>query len=611
MGGIARGGWRTLVQAWRQKLTRKARAALVPVGLASVGLLWGRPGLSAAGLPVPPRTVLISEVAWAGTKASPYDEWIELYNPTDQTVDLTGWRLRAADGSPDIALEGAIPPHGYFLLERTDDATVSDIPADQIYTGSLSNAGERLTLLGPQGEVVDTANAGGGPWPAGEASSHATMERIGQRPDGPGAWGTNNGLLTHGHDAHGAPLRGTAKFLNSLNWNTPTPTAAATGTPSPAPTATPTATPPRPFPSATATPRPSPTLRPTPTPAPYRGVIINEVAWAGTRASANDEWIELYNPTRRTLSLEGWHLNAVDGRPTIALHGSIPPHGYFLLERTDDTTISDIPADQIYTGSLSNAGESLYLTDPTGFIVDRVAAKGGWPGGDATRRRSMERLGLGDRWRTFPGYGGCGHDAQGNPIAGTPRCPNAAPQPSPTPRPAVAYVRINEFLPYPRYDWNRDGKADNGDEFIELINLGTQTVDLTGWWLDDGPDGSPPFRLPEKPLRPGRRVVFFAATTGISLSNAGDEVRLLTPEGYLVDRRAYAKADEWNLSWCRLQGGPLVYACWPTPGGRNLPYRIVTPPERRLKHAPGASGPPLPSARKPPHPLGAPFFFRY
>ena len=48
-------------------------------------------------------------------------EWIELYNNTGSAVDLTGWTLKATDGTPDIALQGTIPAHGYFLLERQDE----------------------------------------------------------------------------------------------------------------------------------------------------------------------------------------------------------------------------------------------------------------------------------------------------------------------------------------------------------------------------------------------------------------------------------------------------------------------------------------------------------
>ena len=79
-----------------------------------------------------PGDVIISEIAWGGTAASANDEWIELYNTTASPIDLTGWTLNAADGSPSIALSGSIAGMGYFLLERTDDTTVSDIAADLI-----------------------------------------------------------------------------------------------------------------------------------------------------------------------------------------------------------------------------------------------------------------------------------------------------------------------------------------------------------------------------------------------------------------------------------------------------------------------------------------------
>ncbi|GAJ11830.1 unnamed protein product [marine sediment metagenome] len=113
------------------------------------------------------RQVVINEVAWGGTKASPFDEWIELRNNTQHLIDLTGWRLTSDDGTPVIKLTGIIPAGGFYLLERTDDHTVSDIQADQVYTGALSNSGECLELLDREGNIVDTANGHGGSWPAG------------------------------------------------------------------------------------------------------------------------------------------------------------------------------------------------------------------------------------------------------------------------------------------------------------------------------------------------------------------------------------------------------------------------------------------------------------
>ncbi len=163
-----------------------------------------------------PGSVVINEVAWMGTSASLYDEWIELYNTTDADLSLDGWRLVAADGSPDITLGGVISAHGYFLLERTDDSTVSDIPADQLYTGSLNDAGESLTLYDDGGTVIDTANGGGGSWPAGDAALDATMERISPlEEDRADNWATNDTLHRNGTDADGNPINGTPKALNS------------------------------------------------------------------------------------------------------------------------------------------------------------------------------------------------------------------------------------------------------------------------------------------------------------------------------------------------------------------------------------------------------------
>ena len=85
-----------------------------------------------------PGAVLINEVAWAGTAASASDEWIELFNPNEVPISLEGWQL-GDGGDISILLEGTISPAGYFLLERSDDQTVADIPADLVYGGSLSN----------------------------------------------------------------------------------------------------------------------------------------------------------------------------------------------------------------------------------------------------------------------------------------------------------------------------------------------------------------------------------------------------------------------------------------------------------------------------------------
>ena len=174
--------------------------------------------------------VVINEIAWAGTDASGSDEWIELYNPTSISINLAGWSLQADDGTPSIALSGTISAGDYFLLERTDDTTISDISADLIYTGALGNDtnAETLRLLDDTATEIDTANiAGSANWPAGDNTTKASMERIGLVADSSSAWSTNNGITFNGLDASGNPLRATPKQPNSISSSSPVPLPAA------------------------------------------------------------------------------------------------------------------------------------------------------------------------------------------------------------------------------------------------------------------------------------------------------------------------------------------------------------------------------------------------
>ena len=164
-----------------------------------------------------PGDVVINEIAWMGSDASSSDEWMELFNRSGSDIDLTGWIIVAADGDPSINLSGTIPAGGYFLLERTDDNTVSDIPADLIYSGNLSNSGEHLQLKDETGLIVDGVDCSAG-WFAGSSSPRQSMER--KDPGGDGSlavtWDTNDGVVRNGFDAAGTALNGTPGAQNSV-----------------------------------------------------------------------------------------------------------------------------------------------------------------------------------------------------------------------------------------------------------------------------------------------------------------------------------------------------------------------------------------------------------
>ncbi len=182
----------------------------------------------------------------------------------------------------------------------------------------------------------------------------------------------------------------------------------------------------------------------------HRGeVVINEVAWMGTKASSADEWIELYNTNNTTtpFSLEGWQLETGDGNPSVSFgkQNEIKGEEFFLLERTDDTTVANHEADKIYTGALNNSGEKLTLRDDKGLVVDEVPLSSNtstpvrWLAGGNDTKRSMERIDPEasgadpGNWQTYHGDGytdQCEPGAYGaadRAVLGTPGVDNSSP----------------------------------------------------------------------------------------------------------------------------------------------------------------------------------------
>jgi hypothetical protein len=553
--------------------TETSTCTLTPTETAGSTLTWTPTAtLSPTAVSSPP-WVVIGEVAWAGTAASANDEWIELWNPGSADVDLAGWTL-TDNGDIRIPLAGTIGAGGYFLLERTDDSTVADIPADRIYTGALVNSGEALYLIDPGGRIADTANAGGGAWPAGSAASAATMERRDPGLTADSAWCTNDGMHRNGSDAAGHPINGTPRGPFSGFCGEPTRTPSRTPTPTGSETATITST---------------PTASLPPQSFPQHSLLINEAAWAGTAADSSDEWIELWNPSDTAVDLSGWVLTD-GGDVRVLLTGVLSPGEYFVLERGADDTLSDIPADQIYTGALSNSGEELLLLDPAGNEIDRAGARGrAWPAGSAAPAyASMERGSVDPAWwGTNTGWVMNGRDAAGNPVRGTPGRANSVLFPTPTPTNLPKGILINEFLPKPGADWNRDGRVDYKDEFIELLNTGPAGVDIGGWKLDDKfRGGSRPYVIPPGTwIGPGKFLVFFRTRTRIALNDEGDEVWLLSPSGVKIDGRVYTKTRWPDSAWGRYPDGESVLRLGfpPTPGEANrLPEDILHPEKAPL-----------------------------
>jgi hypothetical protein len=119
-------------------------------------------------------------------------------------------------------------------------------------------------------------------------------------------------------------------------------------------------------------------------------------------------------------------------------------------------------------------------------------------------------------------------------------------------------VKINEILADPPPDLagdaNRDGERDaSDDEFIELLNCGTASVDISGWALRDASGVRHVFNE-GMIVDPGEFVTVFgggnptgfsgkvytASTGSLGLANTGDAVSLLDAGAHLIDFHSYA-----------------------------------------------------------------------
>lgn len=105
-------------------------------------------------------------------------------------------------------------------------------------------------------------------------------------------------------------------------------------------------------------------------------------------------------------------------------------------------------------------------------------------------------------------------------------------------------IRISEAYPSPLA-----GEV----EWIELENRTPEPVSLGGWQLDDeAGKGSKPWMIPADVRIPAYgRLLFPMATTKLSLSNSGDDVRLLYPTGKVADNMSFksvkkGRAVAWN-----------------------------------------------------------------
>ena len=104
----------------------------------------------------------ITEVMPAPLTGQP--EWVELYNPGDQPIDLTGWSL--GDTVRTSPLVGTISANARLVISTAElDLSGPVLVVDRIGNG-LNNDGDTIAVIDPQGNVVHQIRYGDDQLPA-------------------------------------------------------------------------------------------------------------------------------------------------------------------------------------------------------------------------------------------------------------------------------------------------------------------------------------------------------------------------------------------------------------------------------------------------------------
>lgn len=253
-----------------------------------------------------------------------------------------------------------------------------------------------------------------------------------------------------------------------------------------------------------------------PTPAhaaPTTDIRINEVVSDG---GSPDDWVELTNVGTEPVDISGWFLRDEEDDPAkepsvIDPGTTIEPGGFFVIDRDE-------------LGFGLGKGDMVRLYTPDGTEVDRAH----WPAGT----------------HAAPSFQRC-PDGEGEFALSEVATKGKA-------NSCDAPVVINEA-------------TSNGEDFVELKNIGEGPVDLGGYQVKDVEDDHV-YTIPAgTSIEPGALLLLTADQLGFGLGKE-DAVRLFSPSGALVDSVEWTQHTTPSIGLC---GGEMAIQQSATPGEEN------------------------------------------
>jgi hypothetical protein len=297
--------------------------------LVALGVVFAWAGWPLHALDLPADHIVITEIQ-TGSVAQSGEEFVELHNPTDEPLDLTGWTLeyKSAAGSDWMVkstLSGFVQPRGFYLIASSGYLSET---ADAVMSSGLAAGGGHIRLA--ENETVhDLVGWGTADSPEQTAvSAPPAGHSVKRRLDADGRFVDN--------DDNGSDF-------------------ALSDTPEPQST-------------------PAPLLPEEPEDSTeYAPVVISELLPdpVAPQTDAADEFVELYNPGDQPIDLTGYKIQFGSMLQSgFVLDGIVLGPGEYAVFNSADTSLA-----------LTNGGSKVQVLDPTGAIAGQLVGYEAAPAG--------------------------------------------------------------------------------------------------------------------------------------------------------------------------------------------------------------------------------------
>ncbi len=296
-------------------------------------------------------------------------------------------------------------------------------------------------------------------------------------------------------------------------------------------------------------------------------IIINEF-----QPDPNDnekEWIEFYNNTQYEISLDKWTVS--ENASTINISGIIPAYGFYTLE--------------FDSAKLNNAGDEILLKNDKSVLIDYISY-GSFntelpaPGKGNSLALKNDGINTKEFIETITPSKNLPNIITPKPVKIITSGANNSnilinnSTSTATSSPLLATttetfiqgcIKINEIFPRPSIE-------EKNNEFIELKNLSTSTINLTGWFVTDMTGKK--FKITTSSaslVKPGGLYIIFRSSSSIALNNSGKEiVSIYSPDGILIDSVEYLGPVSKDYSWSRNLNGEYLWTSVATPSVENI-----------------------------------------